>query len=187
MAQLRMRFRGPTGYVVPALPPEHTLATLNPERDIMGWIETCADGLSTASWTPADFQRAMLEPEGLAPEQIFVVKDVSGRVVATATAWQKAPDKGYLHMVSARPECRGMHLGAIVVKAVMDWFAAHGVAEIMLTTDDFRLPAIKTYLHLGFLPDLYDFDMADRWKAIYRKLGVDYPVYYYRWEEGRLE
>lgn len=188
MAQLRMRFRSiPEEYVAFSLPEEYTLTTFNPETDIMGWIETCADGLNTGSWTPADFQRAMLEPDGIVPEQIFVVKDLVGRVVATATAWLQAPGKGYLHMVSARPECRGQHLGAVVVQAVMEWFSDHDVTEIFLWTDDFRLPAIKTYLHIGFLPVLYDFDMAKRWNAIYEKLGVRYPVYSCQWVESSLD
>ena len=187
MAQLRMRFRAtPADFTVPALPEGYTLGTLNPDTDIMGWIETCTDGLDTGAWTPADFQRAMLDPEGLSPDRIFVVRDVAGRVVATATAWPRSDTQGYLHMVCARPECRGQHLGAIVVQAVMDWFAAHGVTEIRLHTDDFRLAAIKTYLRIGFLPELYDFDMPARWKEIYRKLDVDLPVYYCRWEEGAL-
>jgi hypothetical protein len=35
-----------------------------------------------------------------------------------------------------------------------------------LHTDDFRLPAIKTYLKLGFTPQVDSAEVADRWKKI---------------------
>ena len=44
----------------------------------------------------------------------------------------------------------------------------------VLTTDDYRLPAIKNYLVGGFRPVLYydpDSDMRARWLAVAEKLG----------------
>ena len=38
--------------------------------------------------------------------------------------------------------------------------------RIMLTTDDFRIPAVKVYLSLGFIPVLHDDTMPGRWKAV---------------------
>ena len=69
---------------------------------------------------------------------------------------------------------------------MLDFFAGRGIARILLNSDDWRLAALKTYLNLGFLPVLNDFDMADRWQAIYEKLGVRYPVYRVRLEEAAL-
>ena len=45
--------------------------------------------------------------------------------------------------------------------------------EILLTTDDFRLAAIKTYLDAGFLPVLVsdpESDMRARWDAVFSAL-----------------
>ena len=49
-----------------------------------------------------------------------------------------------------------------------------------LTTDDFRLSAIKTYLDAGFCPVLYadpDSDQRARWDAVIAALGYG-PVTY---------
>ena len=42
-----------------------------------------------------------------------------------------------------------------------------------LNTDDFRKPAIKIYLGLGYRPYLYDDDMAERWHALMDYYGID--------------
>ena len=46
-----------------------------------------------------------------------------------------------------------------------------GYADIYLTTDDFRLPALKTYLQLGFLPDMFNEEMPERWKMVCQMLN----------------
>ena len=46
---------------------------------------------------------------------------------------------------------------------------------IYLSTDDWRLPAIKVYLKLGYEPLLYADDMKGRWKAVCGKLGWPMP------------
>ena len=41
----------------------------------------------------------------------------------------------------------------------------------MLDTDDFRLPAIKNYLNLGFVPVYVGENHGERWRIIFKKLG----------------
>lgn len=186
MAQLTMKLLALTDYHVPALPEGYELTTLNPETDIQDWIETCAEGLNTGAWTEETFRKNMLETEGLCAERIYVVKH-EGKVIATATAWPLYGPRGNLHMVAARPEYRGKHLGSIVVGAALKWLDEQGFTDIRLSTDDFRLAAIKTYLNYGFLPILSDVDMPGRWKAIYEKLGVSYPAFHVHLEKAPLE
>jgi mycothiol synthase len=45
-----------------------------------------------------------------------------------------------------------------------------GYRRIYLLTDDFRLPAIKTYLRLGFVPFLFEEGMEQRWREVLRRL-----------------
>jgi hypothetical protein len=57
---------------------------------------------------------------------------------------------------------------------------ARGVPYTVLTTDDHRLAAIKTYLDAGFLPVLYndpDSDMRARWDKVLTDLHYG-PVEY---------
>ncbi|MDR3689213.1 MAG: hypothetical protein P4L46_07535, partial [Fimbriimonas sp.] len=49
--------------------------------------------------------------------------------------------------------------------------AAAGKRDIRLTTDDFRLAAIQTYLNLGFEPDMWHESHPGRWAAILQELG----------------
>ena len=46
-----------------------------------------------------------------------------------------------------------------------------GYKDIHLGTEDFRLPAIKTYLKLGYIPFIYAIGMNERWADICDKLG----------------
>ena len=49
-----------------------------------------------------------------------------------------------------------------------------GLDFCLLTTDDYRLPAIKNYLVGGFRPVIYedpDSNMRERWLAVAEKLG----------------
>ena len=51
----------------------------------------------------------------------------------------------------------------------------------ILTTDDFRLAAIKTYLDAGFRPVLWadsESDQRARWDAVIAQLGYE-PVAYF--------
>ena len=40
-----------------------------------------------------------------------------------------------------------------------------------LKTDDFRIPAIKIYYRLGFLPWLFEEGMRERWTIVAKNLG----------------
>ena len=40
-----------------------------------------------------------------------------------------------------------------------------------LTTDDWRLPAIKTYLNVGFKPDVSDDEFKARWEKVFEQIN----------------
>jgi mycothiol synthase len=116
-------------------------------------------------------------------ENVFFVCDGSGRPVATATAKFIAEDQlanlpavddglGYLHYVAALPECRGKGAGSAVTAAVLNRFSELGYGSCVLTTDDPRLAAIKSYLRLGWLPVLNTPDMRCRWEKVLAGLGI---------------
>jgi predicted dehydrogenase/GNAT superfamily N-acetyltransferase len=110
------------------------------------------------------------------PGGLFVVRHgPDGAVVATANANHppvpRYLEAGELGWVAADPAHAGRGLGRAVCAAVVARFQAAGFCTIYLSTDDHRLPAIKVYLDLGFVPDLYRDDMAERWAAIRARLG----------------
>ncbi|MBC8137795.1 MAG: GNAT family N-acetyltransferase [Fibrella sp.] len=99
----------------------------------------------------------------------FYIEHVpSGAVVATATAREDPsfPDAGYLHWVGVSPAHRGKRLGNLVSLAVLYEFVATGFHGAVLTTDDHRLAAIKTYLTLGFVPLPGHASHEARWQAV---------------------
>ncbi|MEA4890390.1 MAG: GNAT family N-acetyltransferase [Clostridiaceae bacterium] len=89
--------------------------------------------------------------------------------VGTATAWYRddLPEgTGYLHMVGLLPEYGGRGLGLSISLAVLHNLKKSGYAKVFLHTDDFRLPAIKQYLRLGFKPVYNSEGAAERWQAV---------------------
>ena len=79
--------------------------------------------------------------------------------------------------MTADPEHSGKRLGAVVSAAATRRLVEAGYTDIYLLTDDFRLPAIKTYLSLGWRPVLGEAGMADRWSAVEQQLaGSQRPV-----------
>ena len=74
-------------------------------------------------------------------------------MVGTATGYFNGDGKsGTVHMVSVLDKARGRKLGRAVCGRVLQYLKENGCTQIVLTTDDFRIPAIKTYLSLGFQP-----------------------------------
>lgn len=96
-----------------------------------------------------------------------------GRVLATSSCMdlQEQPQTGYVHWVGARSEARGKGMGRAVTLATLLRFRAQGKADAILETDDERLPAIKSYLALGFVPcPREDEDQDERWSKVLGKL-----------------
>jgi len=103
------------------------------------------------------------------PERVLFVT-MNDDPVATASAWQKdrfGPKIGYLHMVGVRPDHQGKNLGYWVSLAVLYRFVTEGKFEAVLETDDYRIPAIKTYLKMGFEPLLVHENQRPRWRTVF--------------------
>jgi mycothiol synthase len=147
------------GYVLrPAVPADH---------------EQLAALLSEAFGDSWDAQRVAVEfSPGNGVEATYVVAGRAG-VVATAAARRlpdRYPDAGYVHYVGARYSERGKRLGEVVTQRVLAHFAAAGLHQAVLETDDFRRPAIWTYLRLGFVPEPRAPGDIVRWSRVLRNL-----------------
>ena len=151
-------------------------------EEIEDWKNICSNGLIK----PGDdgdhwFRETILNRPGLHPmEDLFFLVDDTGRRVATTAAVKQPDGTGYVHMVASLPETRGKGLGHAMLAHTLEMIEARGVPCTILTTDDFRLAAVKTYLDAGFLPVLYedpDSDMAARWDKVLGELRYP-PVEY---------
>ena len=120
-----------------------------------------------------DFKEEISSKGIYRPECVLFI-NYKGRAVTTATAWyNKRWDQktGYLHMVGVIPAHRGKGLGFKVSLAVLHQMVQEGRESAVLETDDFRLAAIKTYLKLGFKPQIIHENQIKRWKEILTNLG----------------
>lgn len=107
-------------------------------------------------------------------DTVYVVAR-GGEIVATASSrlmTEEYPGSGYLHWVGADPNQQGRGLGTAVSLAVLHHFRELGLCDAVLETQTHRLPAIRTYLRLGFVPEYRygDPDEQRRWAAVLPKL-----------------
>lgn len=93
---------------------------------------------------------------------------LGGTPVGTATAWDdpRFPGMGYLHYVGVLPTHRGHRLATVLSLRSLMYFTELGFDRAVLHTDDFRFPAVKTYLRLGFEPVIVDDLHEERWRRI---------------------
>jgi len=134
-----------------------------------------AELLSEAFGDKWDTERVAAEfSPGNGVEATYVVVSSAGAVVATASA-RRLPDRypqaGYVHYVGVRVSERGRRLGEVITRRVLVHFVAAGLDEAVLETDDFRLPAVRTYLRLGFVPEPRTPGEPRRWSKVLRNVA----------------
>jgi mycothiol synthase len=118
-------------------------------------------------WDVDRVRRALLDDASVTA--VYVIEQEAGRLVATASSRlvpQQYPGSGYLHWVAADPSMSGQGLGYQVTLAVLHDFSGRGLTDSVLETDDWRLPAIATYLKCGYVPELREPGDNDRWEAV---------------------
>jgi mycothiol synthase len=119
-----------------------------------------------------DFNQEMKGDESFRPERVLFVT-YYGEPVATASAWyrkQYGLNTGYLHMVGVSHEHQGKHLGYWVSVAVLHQLVIENRDSAVLQTDDFRLPAIRTYLQMEFEPVIFHENLCERWWNIFKAI-----------------
>ncbi len=137
--------------------------------------EPLAAALSRAfelEWTPERVRNSLTSAADV--DAVYVIAH-NGVPVATASARlvpDRFPGSGYVHWVGVDPDYRGHRLGWIVSLRVLHRLRELGLRDAHLETDDFRLPAITTYLRLGFLPEPVDPGHPARWEAVRQALGI---------------
>ncbi len=172
LPQLKMRCNRLDALPPVALPSGYSLCTLL-ERDEADWIEALNATGQLGEWN-GDKARKELEGERhVIKEGLFIIT-FADRPAATACTVDPVRDAVRLELgwVSVSPEHQAKGLGYQVCLAVMHYTYKLGYSEIYLGTDDWRLPAIKIYLNLGFEPEIIHESQPARWKAVYETLGV---------------
>jgi mycothiol synthase len=174
---------------LPPLPavPGFTLRTFQP-GDEEGWCACFAQWTrpgrtyAESGWTPEKLHGEdgwfSLNRDGRieTPGNLFlVVCDADQSICTTACCWttnSHPAGMGELGWVASTDRHRGKGLGNLVTLAVLHRLKQLGKSRARLNTDDWRVPAIKAYLTMGFTPSLEIHDsMPARWEAIHKLIG----------------
>ncbi len=151
------------------VPPSYSIRHFQP-GDQAAWDEIIRDSFKDPN---CSFDKIMKGDKAFQPERVlFVCCD--GRPVATAAAWYKpewGENTGYLHMVGTHSSHAGKNLGLQASLAAMHRMVAEGRTSAVLQTDDFRIPAIKIYLKLGYSPVIVHESQPARWRAVFESIG----------------
>ncbi len=165
------------------LPEGFTLTKFSGDDDISAWLDICSDGLVDINADIDHFDTTIVKTEGVEPyrDTYFIEKD--GEKIATFTAVPNMGNTGMgnLHMVACKSAYRGLGLGKFMGDCCLQILKDSDVNKVYLLTDDFRIPAIKSYISCGYLPVDYendgDTDMLTRWQRIANKLEIkDLPI-----------
>lgn len=134
------------------------------------WLDIVQHGLTDKREDEAFYHKCMTETPFYQEEQCYFLSE-NGQAMATITVICD-PDKreGYIHMVACKPEYRGRGLGNLLNAIAVETLKKQQMQTAWLTTDDWRIPAIRSYLRFGFLPDVSGEGMQERWDAIYQKI-----------------
>lgn len=142
------------------------------ENGVEKWLDIVQYGLSEGRQDYNYYKAAMLDVPWYEEEKCYFIT-YRGDAVATITViCDQEHKKGTVHMVACNPDCRGIGIGNLMVEIAVHTLKNAGMQTASLLTDDFRIPAIKTYLKGGFQPELSTEDFVQRWNVIYRQLGI---------------
>lgn len=157
------------------LPPGYGMRTYR-EGDEVHWANIISDSFGGKQRTAEDTRNEITGQERFVPDGFYFATH-DGTPVGTACAWRQTVDEtevGYVHMVGVASAHTGHKLGKWVSLAVLIYFRDYGFRCAMLDTDDFRIPAIKTYLNLGFVPVYIEDGQPKRWQVIFEKLKLSF-------------
>ena len=157
------------------LPPGYGMRTYQ-KGDEVHWANIISDSFGGKRRTAQDARNEITEQERFVPEGLYFAMH-QGTPVGTACAWRQTLDEtevGYVHMVGVVSAHTGHKLGKWVSLAVLTYFRDSRFRCAMLDTDDFRIPAIKTYLNLGFVPVYLEKGQTKRWRDIFETLELSF-------------
>ena len=172
MAQLKMYWKNggtelprlslPAGITVQSLP--EIPDGLGVWQDVIRYMSKNFDTDTSGDY----YERSMLQQADY-KENMCYIFFVDGAPAATITViCDNTAKVGRIHMVACKPDFRGRGLGNLMMAKAMTVVKEAGMETCALVTDDWRIPAIKTYLKVGFAPDLdSEADYKARWDAIF--------------------
>jgi mycothiol synthase len=171
--QPQLRLHRPLEAPLPApraLPEGFALRAYAP-GDEAAWARTLHENGELGDWDEARV-RAMIardEPKMLLDGTFFAVR--GGELVATVCSLRHpspTPGRDLLEVgwVGVLPSARGHGLAYILSRHALAHWQPFVVGDAFILTDDWRVPAIVTYLRLGFRPEIVHPNQVERWHRL---------------------
>ena len=161
----------------PGPPPGYGARTYR-SGDLPGWV-----GLLNANGKLGEWDEDKIRAEmtgGLVDGCQFFV-EYEDLLVALASVYDReifGKACWEIRWVATHPDHQRKGLGTFVTAVALEAALRLPTRPIVLQTDNFRVPAIKSYLKIGFLPDCsQDSSFADRWTKVFARLGPSYACY----------
>lgn len=168
--QLVMWYRDLTDLPPVELPGGYALRTLQ-DGEEESWAQLLNRNGQLGEWSLERAKQALRS--GVVGEHVYFIT-FGGQPVATACVDLQGASPGEfaaVGWVAVDPSHQGKRLGYQITLAALYGVRSLGYKAAFLLTDDFRLPAVKTYLNLGFEPDLSHESYPARWEALQEKLA----------------
>lgn len=168
-----MRLRRPLEV---ALPPEHSLPNGFHLRayapgDEAAWARLLHENRQLGDWHEARIRDMIArdQPKLLLEGTFFI--ESGGKLVATACTMRHPaprPDRELLEIgwVGVAERARGQGLAYILSRHILAYWQARVAADFFILTDDWRVPAVVTYLKLGFRPEIVHPSHVERWRRL---------------------
>lgn len=173
VAQLFMSHPGPlTELPRPELPAGFTFRPLTEgDADELAALVTAAyHPEHDQPWDGARIRAELLDASDVL--ETWLIVDGSGRIHATASErvlpYIYTDGTGYVHFVATSSASQGLGLGRAITLQVLHSFVERGLNRAVLNTADFRIPAVRLYLQLGFIPEYRDDSERAAWSALFR-------------------
>jgi mycothiol synthase len=126
--------------------------------------------MSCLDFDPWDEAKLAYNMNRIIPEGWFLATDSSRQIIATAMCMHnysgRSPFTGDVGWVACHPDHRGKGLGRCLCARVTRRFLKAGYTAIQLHTEYYRLPAIKTYLNLGYVPSIASPEASALWECV---------------------
>ncbi len=176
--QLRMGFTAFDRMTPPQSVPGYGLRTYRPGDDD-AWLSMLNTG-SFGTWDQARLNTFLRDEQRQVPRDSIYFATVDDVPVASTCLVLHSKEDGStepeIGWVVVHPDHQGHHLATQLCRAVLMRVHERGYQYAYLLTEDFRLPAIKTYLRLGFVPEMTDPVHPAWWAQTQRTLLGNEPT-----------
>ncbi len=152
------------------VPEGFTIREMRPGEEAC-WSYCCMGEFGVDTLSEEAYLRKMASDSSVEMRNVFYACR-NDEPVGTATAKCSEEGHPYLHYIAVNESARGHRLAYALIATVLHRHAENGRLGCFLTTDDFRVPAVKSYINMGYLPVLWTDDARERWEKMLRIYGM---------------